>query len=136
MTVGQTIKLVLSAVFVFVALFFVVGSATIVDQTERGILTRFGEVQEQLALSEANKTAQEEERKKQEILKAEALAEKTRLEVQALNTGGTEIIEKILAEAQLEAAKRWNGQGPSTLIMGTGEDEGNLPILPYMNVGR
>lgn len=278
MTVGQTIKLVIAAVVAFVALFFIVGSATVIDQTERGVLTRFGEVQqvlepglhfvnpftsdvhkldvtvqsliieelaysqdsqvvavtatvnyqidpakvaevwqevrkdvetpyviprsaesvknviakytaqgiienrealsgafrenlaprldntgvilkdvainnfdfddkyeaavqdkqvqEQLALAEENKTAQEEERKKQEILKAEALAEKTRLEVQALNTGGNEIIEKILAEAQLEAAKRWNGQGPSTLIMGTEGDNGNLPILPYMNVGR
>jgi len=74
------------------------------------------QVQEQEALAQANITAQEEEKKKQEILKAEALAEKTRLEVQALSmSNGSQIIEKIRAEAQLEAAKRWNGQLPNNM---------------------
>lgn len=90
--------------------------------------------QEQDALAQVNVTKQEEEKKKQEILRAEALAEKTRLEVAALTAGGDDIIRKIQAEAQLEAAKRWNGATPSTMIVsGEGSD---LPLLPYLNVGR
>lgn len=92
------------------------------------------QVQEQQALAQINITSQEAEKKKQEILRAEALSEKTRLEVQALTAGGDDIIRKIQAEAQLEAAKRWNGATPSTMIVsGEGSD---LPLLPYLNVGR
>lgn len=93
------------------------------------------QVEEQRALAQANITAQEEEKKKQAILQAEAIAEKTRLEVEALALAQSDkVIEKILAEAQLEAAKRWNGATPSTMVVaGDGQQ---LPLLPYMNLGR
>lgn len=84
------------------------------------------QVQEQEALAQENITKQEEEKKKQEILKAEALAEKTRLEVGALAAGGDDIIRKIQAEAQLEAARKWNGQLPVNMY-------GSAP-LPLINV--
>lgn len=78
------------------------------------------QVQEQQALAQVNITKQEEEKKKQEILKAEALAEKTRLEVQALESAsGEKIIEKIRAEAQLELAKKWNGVMPQNMYSGS-----------------
>lgn len=86
------------------------------------------QVQEQQALAQVNITAQEEEKKKQEILRAEALAEKTRLEVTALQAGGDDIIRKIQAEAQLEAAKKWNGQLPVNMY-------GSAP-LPLINVAQ
>lgn len=84
------------------------------------------QVQEQQALAQVNITKQEEERKKQAILQAEAVAEKTRLEVQALNEGSNEIVEKIRAEAQLEAAKRWNGVMPTNMYA-------NAP-LPFISL--
>lgn len=88
------------------------------DRYEEAIQNK--QVQEQAALAQVNITKQEEEKKKQEILKAEALAEKTRLEVQALaSSQGAEIIEKIRAEAQLELAKRWNGQMPTNMYSGS-----------------
>lgn len=78
------------------------------------------QVQEQQALAQVNITKQEEEKKKQEILKAEALAEKTRLEAQALaSQNGNAVIEKIYAEAQLEMAKRWSGVMPTHMYSGT-----------------
>lgn len=87
------------------------------------------QVEEQRALAQANVTKQEEEKKKQEILRAEALAEKTRLEVEALSTAqGSQIIEKIKAEASLEAAKKWNGQLPNNMY-------GSAP-LPILNLGQ
>lgn len=87
------------------------------------------QVEEQRALGQANITKQAEEKKKQEILGAEALAEKTRLEVEALASAQSEkIIEKILAEAQLEAARKWNGQLPTHMY-------GSAP-LPLLNVGQ
>ena len=87
------------------------------------------QVEEQRALGQVNVTKQEEEKKKQEILRAEALAEKTRLEVEALSTSqGGQIIEKIRAEAELEAARRWNGQLPTNFY-------GSAP-LPILNVGN
>lgn len=94
------------------------------DQFERAVTNK--QVQEQEALTQANITAQEEEKKKQAILQAEAVAEKTRLEVEALSLGGDEIVEKIIAEAQLEAAKRWNGQLPVNMY-------GSAP-LPLLDV--
>lgn len=78
---------------------------------------------EQQALEQVNITRQEEEKKKQEILKAEAIAEKTRLEVRAL-AAGSDLIEKIRAEAQLEAATNWNGVLPTHMVPG-----GALPFL-------
>lgn len=95
------------------------------DRYEAAIQNK--QVQEQEALAQANITRQEEEKKKQEILRAEALSEKTRLEVQALaNAQSEKIIEKIMAEAQLEAAKRWNGVLPTTMIPGG--------AVPFINV--
>lgn len=83
------------------------------------------QVAEQKALQQINVTKQEEEKKKQEILKAEALSEKTRLEVAALQSAqGEKLIEKIKAEAQLELAKKWNGVLPTTMVPG-----GALPFI-------
>lgn len=84
--------------------------------------------QEQDALAQVNVTRQKEEIKKQTILEAEALAEKTRLEVQALTAGGDDIIRKIQAEAQLKAAEQWNGVLPVNMY-------GSAP-LPLINVNQ
>jgi regulator of protease activity HflC (stomatin/prohibitin superfamily) len=87
------------------------------------------QVAEQKALAQVNVTKQEEEIKKQEILKAEALAEKTRLESQALaSQQGEKVINKIYAEAALEAAKKWNGQLPNQMIPGA--------TLPFIQLGK
>lgn len=80
---------------------------------------------EQEALKQVNITLQEEEKKKQEILKAQAMAEKTRLEAQALLMN-SDLIDKIIAEAQLEAAKKWNGVLPTHMY-------GSAPI-PLLNL--
>lgn len=87
------------------------------------------QVQEQEALAQENITKQEEEKKKQEILKAEALAERTRLEAQALaSQNSNAVIEKIYAEAQLEASKKWDGRLPVNMY-------GSAP-LPLINVAQ
>lgn len=87
------------------------------------------QVAEQKALQQINVTKQEEEKKKQEIFKAEALAEKTRLEAMALNSAqGEKLIDKIYAEAALEAAKKWNGVLPTQMIPGG--------TLPFIQVGK
>jgi prohibitin 2 len=87
------------------------------------------QIAEQTALQQINVTKQEEEKKKQEILKAQALSEKTRLEAQALaSQQGNEVIEKIYAEAALEAAKKWNGQLPTQMIPGS--------TLPFIQLGK
>jgi regulator of protease activity HflC (stomatin/prohibitin superfamily) len=87
------------------------------------------QVAEQKALAQVNVTKQEEEKKKQEILKAEALAEKTRLESQALaSQQGEKVINKIYAEAALEAAKKWNGVLPTQMIPGQ--------TLPFIQLGK
>lgn len=87
------------------------------------------QVKEQEALAQVNVTKQEEEKKKQEILKAEALAEKTRLESQALaSQQGEKVITKIYAEAALEAAKKWNGVLPTQMIPGQ--------TLPFIQLGK
>ena len=83
------------------------------------------QVAEQEALKQANITKSESEKKDQEILKAQALAEKTRLEAQALaSQQGEKVINKIYAEAALEAAKKWNGTLPTHFVPGS-----TLPIL-------
>lgn len=87
---------------------------------------------EQQALEQEQITKQEEEKKKQAILRAEAEAEKTSLEAQAL-LQNAELIEKIKAEASLEFAKKWNGQLPATMIIG---GDGEVPFLPYMNISK
>lgn len=83
------------------------------------------QVQEQEALAQINITKQQDEKKKQEILKAEALAEKTKLEALALQSAqGEKLIDKIYAEAALEAAKKWNGVLPTQMI-----PNGALPFI-------
>lgn len=87
------------------------------------------QVKEQEALAQVNVTKQEEEKKKQEILKAEALAERTRLESEALaSQQGEKVITKIYAEAALEAAKKWNGVLPTHMIPNQ--------ALPFIQVGQ
>lgn len=87
------------------------------------------QIAEQKALEQINVTKQEEEKKKQEILKAEALAEKTRLEAEALaSQQGNKVIEKIEAEAALEAARKWNGVLPTQMVPGG--------ALPFIDVGQ
>lgn len=88
------------------------------DDYERAVTNK--QVQEQEALTQVNITKQEEEKKKQQILQAEALAERTRLEAEALaSQEGRAVIEKIYAEAQLEMAKSWNGQMPTHMYAGS-----------------
>lgn len=89
---------------------------------------------EQRALEQANITKQEEEKKKQQILKAEALAEKTRLEAQALvSAGAKDVIEKIKAEASKMAAEKWDGKSmPTTIIVSGGDAE--FPLLPMLDL--
>ncbi len=97
------------------------------DQYEAAIKNK--QVQEQQALAQVNITAQEKEKKAQEILKAEALAEKTRLEAQALaSQQGEKVIAKIYAEAALKAADKWNGQLPLQMIPGQ--------TLPFIQLGK
>ena len=92
------------------------------DSYEAAIVAK--QVAGQKAKEQENITRQEEEKKKQEILKAEALAEKTRLEAEALRFQGAEVIEKIRAQAALEAATRWDGKLPTTMVPG-----GAIPFL-------
>ena len=82
------------------------------------------QIAEQQRIEQENVTAQEEERKKQQILKAEALAERTRLEAEALRVQGDKVIEKIYAEAALKAAEKWDGKLPGQFVPGS-----TLPIL-------
>lgn len=82
---------------------------------------------EQEALRAENELKRVQFEAQQEIEKAKAMAEKTRLEVEALKQW-SDIIEKIYAEAQLEAAKKWNGQLPTHMY-------GSAP-LPLLNVGQ
>jgi len=111
---------------------FLVSSVTITnidfdDAYENAIKNK--QVQEQQALAQINITKQEDEKKKQEILKAEALAEKTRLEAVALQSAqGEKLIDKLYAEAALESAKKWNGVLPTQMIPGA--------TLPFIQVGN
>lgn len=97
------------------------------DQYEAAIKNK--QVQEHQALAQVNITAQEEQKKQQEILKSQALAEKTRLEAMALQSSqGEKVISKIYAEAALEAAKKWNGVLPTQMIPGQ--------TLPFIQLGK
>lgn len=78
---------------------------------------------EQSALEQKNKLEQVKYEAQQKIETAKAEAEKTRLEVEALKMG-SDIIEKIYAEAALEAATKWNGVLPTHFVPGS-----TLPIL-------
>jgi regulator of protease activity HflC (stomatin/prohibitin superfamily) len=87
------------------------------------------QIAEQNALKAINVTKSVEEAKKQDILKAEALAEKTKLEAVALQSAqGEKLIDKLYAEAALEAAKKWNGVLPQQMIPGG--------TLPFISVGK
>lgn len=100
------------------------------------VAVRNKQVAEQKALEQINVTRSEDEKKKQEILKAQALAEKTRLEAQALQSSqGQQLVEKIRAEAEvkraeaaLEAAKKWGGVLPTHMY-------GSAPI-PFLNLSE
>lgn len=94
------------------------------DQYEAAVEAK--QVAEQRAKEQINITLQEGEKKKQEILKAEALAEKTRLEATALaNQANAEnLVKKLEAEALLKAAEKWNGVLPTQMIPG-----GSVPFL-------
>ncbi len=90
------------------------------------------QVQEQLALGQINITKQEEEKKKQAILQAEALAEKTRLEAVALQSAqGEKLISKLYAEAAKTAADKWDGKGCTSNCYG----QGMLTPVPILNAG-
>lgn len=79
---------------------------------------------EQDALTAKNKLEQVKFEAQQAVEKAKAESEKTRLEVEALRSGGDDIILKIRAEAQLELAKKWNGVLPTQMI-----PNGAVPFL-------
>jgi len=97
------------------------------DQYEAAIKNK--QVQEQQALAQVNITAQEKEKKAQEILKAEALAERTRLEAIALQSAqGDKVIAKIYAEAALKAAEKWDGKLPTQMIPGS--------TVPFINLTK
>lgn len=100
------------------------------DQFEAAIERK--QVAAQDAEAQANVTKQEEQKKKQEILKAEALAEKSRLEAQALNNQASAdtLIRLRQAEAQLEMAKHYKGDVPATLIINGEGNNGAVPFLP------
>jgi len=97
------------------------------DQYENAIKSK--QVAEQKALEQINVTKQEEEKKKQAILQAEALAEKTKLEVEALaNSNSNKIVEKLYAEAAKIAAEKWNGKLPDQMIPGG--------AVPFINLTK
>lgn len=99
------------------------------DRYEAAIAEK--QVQEQQALSQVNITKQEEEKKKQEILKAEALSEKTRLEAAALaSQNGEKVVAKIYAEAALKQAEKWDGKLPTTIYSGAPLPVLNIPSVP------
>lgn len=83
------------------------------------------QVAQQNALGAQNKLEQVKFEAEQKIATAKADAQRTMLEAQAL-LQNINLIEKIKAEAQLEAAKRWNGALPTHMY-------GSAP-LPLLNV--
>jgi len=90
---------------------------------------------EQNAQREENKLRQVEFEAQQKIETAKAEAERTRLEAEALaSQSGSAVIEKIYAEAALEAAKNWNGVSPTTVV--TGGSDGQIPLFPFMQVAK
>ncbi len=82
---------------------------------------------EQNALREENKLKQVEFEAKQKIEIAKAEAMKTELEARALAINSN-LIQKIIAEAQLKAAERWDGVLPTHMY-------GSAPI-PLINIGN
>lgn len=82
---------------------------------------------EQNAQREEQKLRQVEFEAQQKVATAEANAEATRLEAQALaSQSGTAVIEKIYAEAALKRAENWNGVLPVNMY-------GSAPI-PFLDV--
>lgn len=131
---GQIKDLILSSVGAESGIFIKNVNVTNIDfddQYEDAVRNK--QVQEQKALAAINVTKQTEEEKKQEINRAEALAEKTRLEAVALNSAqGEKLIAKIYAEAALEMAKKWNGSVPSTYIGGS--EAGGSGFFSFLNL--
>jgi regulator of protease activity HflC (stomatin/prohibitin superfamily) len=84
------------------------------------------QVAEQNAKKAENDTRTVEQESKQAILRAEAEAKKAELQAKALTLGGDKVIEQIYAEAALEAAKKWNGQLPTTMPPNS--------TVPYINL--
>lgn len=81
---------------------------------------------EQDALTAKNKLEQVKFEAEQKVAKAEAEATRIKLEAESLKNNGEDIIEKILAEAKLEAAKRWDGKLPTQMIPNA--------VLPLLNI--
>jgi regulator of protease activity HflC (stomatin/prohibitin superfamily) len=82
---------------------------------------------EQQALKAENDLAKVQFEAQQAIEKAKADAEKTRLEAEAL-LQNSDLIRLRQAEAQLEAAKQWNGQLPTHMY-----GSAPLPLLDVLN---
>ena len=77
-----------------------------------------------------NQTKVVAQEKEQAVLRAQADAETSRLQAEALRTAGGEIvIEKIKAEAMLEASKKWKGEVPASVtVLGNGQ------AIPFLNL--
>lgn len=88
---------------------------------------------EQNALAAENKLEQVKFEAQQEIEKARADATRTELEARALSINSN-LIEKIRAEASLEAAKKWKGDVPQSVTIIGGDGSGDIPIFPFLNV--
>ncbi len=85
------------------------------------------QVEQQNAEKAKYVTAQKEQEKQQAILAAQALAETSKLQADALaSQNGDKVIQLKLAEAALEAAKRWSGNLPTTMVPGG--------ALPFLNI--
>ena len=83
---------------------------------------------EQDALTAKNKLEQVKYEAEQKVAKAEAEAKRIELEALSLRANGEDIIAKIIAEAQLEAARRWNGVLPQQMIPGG--------TIPFIQLGK
>lgn len=81
---------------------------------------------EQDALTQKNKLAQVEYEAQQKIATAEAEAKSIRLKSDAANNEKYVALQAL--EVQLEFAKHWNGQYPSTYIVGGGNGT-NMPLI-------
>jgi len=93
---------------------------------------------EQNAKREENNLKRVEFEAQQSIEQAKADAERTRLEAEALKQN-VELIGKIEAEARLKAAEKWDGRIPDNMtitIVGGQDGSTEIPVIPFMNLGR
>jgi len=93
------------------------------DEFDRAIEQK--QVAEQNAKTAENDLRKVEFEQQQEIEKAKASAEKSRLEVEALRLGSGELIKLRKAEAMLQFSKNWKGAPPHILVI-MGDD---IPFL-------